>query len=431
MTFIATCVFIILFFIRPFEIISSLRGLPILFVVGVIAGLFLIFDVIAGKVKLFKNGTDQMMLGFYLAIGLSHLSHMYFGGAVQSMQDFYPVFIGYFLIAHSINSEKKLKIFLALLTACVAFIAIEGILEAINGASYFGVQALEQGAGYNDEGARITIRRIKWVGPFSDPNDLAMVFVFVVPILLDYLLKRIVIIPLTLLGLILYGLYLTNSRGGFLSLLASIFAYIVLRYKSVKGLVIGLCLGGLLVSFGPSRMGNLSASEESAYGRLEAWNSGYQMFKSAPFFGVGKGMFTDSNPLTAHNSFVLTFAELGLLGVIVFVGIFYFPIRNGYKTIFKAKSDNTDKESLNLHNALLSSLIGLLTSMFFLSRSYVLLPYMTVALLMFFTTVVNKETGLHSYVNSSEDGMRQNMKNIFIIAVIGIVFVNVMIKVLL
>lgn len=427
MTFILTCIFILLYFIRPFEIISDLRGMPILFVIGIITGLFFLTEIISGKIKLFRNGTDQMMLGFYLAIGLSHLSHLYLGGAVQAMQDFFPVFIGYFLIAHTINSEKKMKIFFSMLILIAVFLVCEGVLEAKNGISFFGVQPLEQGVGVNNDGSRLTVTRIKWVGPFSDPNDLAMVFVVVVPLLLDNLLKRVTVIPLCLLGVVLYGLNLTNSRGGILSLLAAIFTYVILRYKSAKGLVIGLCLSCLLVLLGPSRMGNMSASEDSAYGRLEAWYSGYQMFKSAPLMGVGKGMFTDHNELTAHNSFVLVFSELGILGAFFFVGIFYFPILRGYETVFKKTDLITDQLLSGSYYAILGSLVGIMVSMFFLSRSYVLLPYMLVAVSMSILAIVT---------NSNSDalsigGNLFHYKRIFMVTVAGIIFVNIFIKILL
>ena len=427
MTFILTCTFTLLYFIRPFEVISDLRGMPILFVVGIIAGLSFLTEILSGKVKLFRNGTDQMMLGFYVAIGLSHLSHAYIGGAVESMQDFFPIFIGYFLIAHIINSEKKLKIFFSVLIISAVFLTCEGVLEAKNGISYFGVQPYQQGVGNNDDGTQIIVTRIKWVGPFSDPNDLAMVFVVVVPILLDYLLRRVIVIPLCLLCVVLYGLYLTNSRGGIISLLAAVFTYIILRYRSVKGLAVGLCLGCLLVLLSPSRMGNMSASEESAYGRLEAWYSGYQMFKNAPLMGVGRGMFTEYNNLTAHNSFVLVFSELGILGAFFFVGIFYFPILYGYQIVFKNTEQMTDQTLSGSYYAILGGLVGVMVSMFFLSRSYVLLPYMLVAVSMSILAMVT-----NSYSESiTIGGNLFHYKRIFMLAVAGIICVNIFIKILL
>jgi hypothetical protein len=45
------------------------------------------------------------------------------------------------------------------------------------------------------------------------------------------------------------------------------------------------------------------------------------MFKSAPLFGVGFGRFTDFHDITAHNSFVLCLAELGLVGSTIWIAL--------------------------------------------------------------------------------------------------------------
>lgn len=55
--------------------------------------------------------------------------------------------------------------------------------------------------------------------------------------------------------------------------------------------------------------------------RLEAWANGLEMFKSAPLFGIGFNGFTDYHEITAHNSFVLCLAELGLLGSTLWVAM--------------------------------------------------------------------------------------------------------------
>jgi hypothetical protein len=65
----------------------------------------------------------------------------------------------------------------------------------------------------------------------------------------------------------------------------------------------------------------LSTTEGSAAGRLDAWYAGFQMAKSSPLFGVGYGHFTDHNPLTAHNSYVLCLAELGFPGFFIWLAI--------------------------------------------------------------------------------------------------------------
>ena len=46
------------------------------------------------------------------------------------------------------------------------------------------------------------------------------------------------------------------------------------------------------------------------------------MLKSKPVFGVGYGRFTEFHRKVAHNSFVQTAAELGMLGAFVFIAIY-------------------------------------------------------------------------------------------------------------
>ena len=47
------------------------------------------------------------------------------------------------------------------------------------------------------------------------------------------------------------------------------------------------------------------------------------MLKSHPLTGVGYDQYTEYHYAVAHNSFVHTFAELGLIGAYIFVGMFY------------------------------------------------------------------------------------------------------------
>ena len=48
-----------------------------------------------------------MMAGFVAAIMLSHLSHGYVGGAVDSVSKFLPSLVGYFLVAHALDSKER------------------------------------------------------------------------------------------------------------------------------------------------------------------------------------------------------------------------------------------------------------------------------------------------------------------------------------
>jgi hypothetical protein len=150
----------------------------------------------------------------------------------------------------------------------------------------------------------------------SDPNDLAQILLIALP--LAFIAWRrgrmvanffLVLVPAALL---LWTTYLTHSRGGLLALAAV--ALMAARKKlgttASTGLAAVFILGMLALDFTGGR--GISAADGAD--RLEAWANGLEMFKSAPIFGIGFNSFTDLYEITAHNSFVLCLAELGLLG---------------------------------------------------------------------------------------------------------------------
>jgi O-antigen ligase len=119
----------------------------------------------------------------------------------------------------------------------------------------------------------------------------------------------VVLVPAALL---LWTTYLTHSRGGLIALAAV--ALMAARKKlgttASTALAAVFILGMIALDFTGGR--GISAADGAD--RLEAWANGLEMFKSAPIFGIGFNGFTDLYEITAHNSFVLCLAELGLLG---------------------------------------------------------------------------------------------------------------------
>src|SRR6202008_2360617 len=111
----------------------------------------------------------------------------------------------------------------------------------------------------------------------------------------------------------------THSRGGLIAVAAiSLFAarkFIGTTPSMI--MTVALLVAMLALDFTGGR--GISASDGAD--RLEAWANGLEIFKSAPLFGIGFGNFTDHHDVTAHNSFVLCLAELGLMGSTLWIGL--------------------------------------------------------------------------------------------------------------
>src|SRR5690606_13597217 len=149
-----------------------------------------------------------------------------------------------------------------------------------------------------------------------DPNDLGMFFVMTLPFVVLFFLQGgfVTKVIAALCGAyILYGVYLTNSRGALVSLVAMAAVFSYLNWGKMKTILTGVLLSPALI-FIFMKFRSIDVDEESAAGRVDSWYEGMQLFFWRPLLGVGQGNFLDYHHITAHNSYVLTLAELGLSG---------------------------------------------------------------------------------------------------------------------
>src|SRR3989339_77384 len=316
MSFLFLLLFIIFTFLRPQEWVPGMIGWPIINIFAVLAFIGLIFERNSSGKKLFLNvPQNKMVLAFFGAILMSHVAHTYLWGLREAFFSFLPVLVLFYLTLNGIDTEKKFRIsFWAIVIVSLILVA-QGHYQINNFYGWAGQPVTLQNSAEGE------VQRINWIGIFGDPNDLALTFVVAVGFLLPFVfgkcktLSRLVSIGGV--AALLYGLILTNSRGGILALLATGFFFFVRKTrKFVFGSIVGGGMGFLFLLIAPSRMGELSLSEGSAASRLDLWYEGLQIFKHNLVFGRGYNMFMEALAQTAHNSYVLAAAELGTVGLV-------------------------------------------------------------------------------------------------------------------
>jgi O-antigen ligase len=91
------------------------------------------------------------------------------------------------------------------------------------------------------------------------------------------------------------------------------------------GIAIPCALVGIPVMLLGGRSGE--AADLSTEMRYDAWGAGLDMWHHSPIYGVGARAFTDHHYLTAHNSFVLSLAELGFVGLFLFATVIFLCIK--------------------------------------------------------------------------------------------------------
>jgi len=349
--------YIIFIYVRPQEFLEAFRGLPVITIVGGATFAITILYFAFRKRWILRSPQDSIVMWLYGAMILSHMANMYAGGALDTANFFANRIVLYLLLAGLIVTERKLKTVLYLIVVLTLFQAGQGIMQHFTGVGIAGQSTIEEG-------------RIRGIGIFADPNNLAMTFMMSLPfVVLKTLASRSIFFKVTgvlIIGVLIWGLVLTDSRGGFLALGVVTMVMFSRRYGRKAGIIVGVLLFAFLFAAGPSRFQEFDTREDSAEGRVEAWAAGMDMFQSHPLFGVGARAFDEHHFRAAHSSFVQCAAEVGLFGLFPWVLLIVLSLRGTNYVSRHAKSPALRLEA----DAVFNGLIAFLVSAMFISRAY-------------------------------------------------------------
>ena len=396
MGFALTVCYVILTVISPDQFGPWVNDFhPMLFLAGVISIVSL--PAFLDREHLWSSSQTFLLIGFTIAIALSHVAHGWFGGAMRSWLLFLPAASMYFFIVANVTTTRRLRILMAAIVASCLFVAVEAMLGYYAG---FGGNTfvLPRGVYFHDHFVA-QFFQIRSIGFLNDPNDLAQMLIIALPLVFvsrrGRKLATSLLLALVPCVLLLWAIYLTHSRGALLGL--AVLTLMAVRRRlptTVSIILVGvLVMAMLALNFAGGRGISISDGED----RLEAWSNGLQMFKSAPVFGVGFGAFTErNNYLTAHNSLVLCLAELGLVGSTIWVALLVTTAvgLNNIKGPDAAQENKEGQDHTQLASekeqelpvpsywitAVYMALISFITTSWFLSRSYSITMYLLLGL---------------------------------------------------
>jgi O-antigen ligase len=187
------------------------------------------------------------------------------------------------------------------------------------------------------------------------------------------------------------GIFLTGSRGGLVSLAVALAAFLVVgaRWRGrLLAIVVVVAVAGVgyFNYVASSAIRSHVSSVGSGTGRLDLWTVAWRMVEHEPIRGVGAGNFPVSSvhyllepgaiqrsdyivgsPKVAHNTYLELWAELGLVGLMMFVGVVVFCLYSALKAA-GAFARQGDVRMEVLARALFVALAGLLAADFFGSR---------------------------------------------------------------
>ena len=213
--------------------------------------------------------------------------------------------------------------------------------------------------------------RVRYRGELHDPNEVSMTIcagglAFVIAFAFRRRDLRGVIFAGAATILIAWTIVLTESRGGMVVFLAVPGVYFVNRY-GWKGAVIGLALALPVMMLG-GRSGE--SADESTFLRYEAWAAGLDMFKESPIFGVGHREFAEHFFMTAHNSYVLTLAETGMIGFFLFLSLIWTSTKTVWLGVKQLSKVPGAEVARTWGLALLAAMAGIIFQIHTLSFAY-------------------------------------------------------------
>ena len=312
---------------------------------------------------------DVLMIGLWFAVCMSSLSRFMLRDTWYGFLAFaLPVCI-YFLVAANGFTVERIRLISAVLSLTAIVIAVQGML-----AYHTGLDAHNLIHESMVEDFRL-IRRIRGYGILNDPNDLAQFLLVGLALLGQFWNKENRLGSIGLLaipgGILLYGIFLTGSRGAIFGLAMIVVVVASARLGGLQSMVVGVVLLLIMVAaqFGGGRA--MSMREGSAAGRITAWGAGIVMLKARPLFGIGFGQFGERySDMTAHNSFVLCFAELGFFGYFFWLALILTTVW-GLQRLVKISGDApADRKGQRSVSAIRAALFGFVATAWFLSRTY-------------------------------------------------------------
>lgn len=234
---------------------------------------------------------------------------------------------------------------------------------------------------------------------YSDENNFAVLFVVGFPFLYyfaHYLNNRVMAwVSWTIILFSWHGVFLTGSRGALVGIVAVLLVFLMRRKTKAIALVAVVCFAGAFVWQAGDVMKDRSSTivnfqeEDSASGRLEAWEAAIGMMVAHPLTGAGFAAFgqafpdfSDKRPRIAHNTFFQIGGEWGVVAGVTYLVLIFSTLnrllRNGARLRESATLDQS-RLYYCLNEACLLGLTGFFVCSLFLSlEKYEMLYYLLI-----------------------------------------------------
>lgn len=375
MSFVLVCIYIIMLHLQPQYWLFPAGTLPPGFIdilaIGIVV--LLMLELLREKVTLPRLLPHPWLaVGFLGAALASDVMMSNFGNFSKTAIMMGKLVLTFMMILMVTNSPRRARSVMYLLIGTAFIISVHCLMQV-----YF-----DFGLGGQPPLYMQGFTRAQFFGIMNDPNDTAMFLIMTLPLVLilhQQTNPLVRVLEFVLMGLMLWAIYLTQSRGGFVAL-ALVILTIVGQFFRRRNFIIAACIClTFLALFMPGRFAHIGMQQDN---RVMLWGISNQVFKSRPLTGIGANRIAEYMPFSKvpHNSFVHTYSELGLLGYFFWLSLLVFSIIGCWRVRQMVPDDDDDRLLILEAKLLIASLVGYAAAAYFLSRSYFLPVFVFIAL---------------------------------------------------
>lgn len=280
----------------------------------------------------------------------------------------------YFLIISIVNKEQRWVFLLALFFLCNFKMSFHGFRVWVGRGFSFASYGVSGPSGWFRNSGEFGMQML-----YIFPLLVATIYA-IRPYISSTMFKLVHFIPVTAASSVIAS----SSRGDLLGLVVTILLFLIKRGLSIRVVILGGILFSLLYFVTPDRFKERfesAGTDTTSVTRLEYWANGVEIANQHPIFGVGYENWVPYyynhyfNPEiyrrveTAHNTFIQCMAELGYVGL----GLFLLLCYTSYKLNVATEKIGRQADSkfyIYLPIAFNIALISLMVSSSFIAALY-------------------------------------------------------------
>ena len=292
----------------------------------------------------------------YLALDLTTL-----GTNFEGFRAVFQYMLVFFVAFYLNDRPENTKSLLSLAVVIGTLIALYGI--------YQWIVKVPMPGDWVDTTESVRTRAFSILGsPNALGSHMAMVASIALGLLMQEENRRKQLLWLGAFGIMVVCLVFTGSRGAWLAFAGAIGIIGIIYDRRI--LMAGIIFAAAAVIFVPAvshRVTYLFTPEymtkSASSGRISRWFEAYDQMRNSPIFGAGLGHFGGAvakrhyNTIYVDNYYMKTLAEMGLLGLSLFLWLIFRTLREGYNAMKKLNSPRLKFMAMGMFGGLLASVM--------------------------------------------------------------------------